>query len=131
MSAAVAAIDAIAAALAAQGARRLVYKAVPHIYHLAPAEEDLFALHAAGARLVRRDVSAAVPPGDRPGYSEERRRAVRRGAEAALELAERVEALARMYWQALQVGEPVLLDEVEMARVAQKFATAGRRLALD
>ena len=51
--------------------------------------------------------------------------------EAALELAERVEALARMYWQALQVGEPVLLDEVEMARVAQKFATAGRRLALD
>ena len=46
--------------------------------------------------------------------------------ESALELAEKVEALARMYWQALQVGEPVLLDEVEMARVAQKYATHGR-----
>ena len=46
--------------------------------------------------------------------------------DAALELAEKVEALARMYWQALQVGEPVLLDEVEMARVAQKYATHGR-----
>jgi L-fuculose-phosphate aldolase len=46
--------------------------------------------------------------------------------EGALELAEKVEALARMYWQALQVGEPVLLDEVEMARVAQKYATHGR-----
>lgn len=47
--------------------------------------------------------------------------------EAALELAEKVEALARMYWQALQVGEPVLLDEVEMARVVEKYATHGRK----
>ena len=46
--------------------------------------------------------------------------------EQALELAEKVEALARMYWQALQVGEPVLLEEVEMARVAEKYATHGR-----
>jgi L-fuculose-phosphate aldolase len=51
--------------------------------------------------------------------------------EAALELAERVEFLARMYWQALQVGEPVLLDEVEMAQVAAKFASHGRSAALD
>ena len=47
--------------------------------------------------------------------------------EEALALAEKVEALARLYWQALQVGEPVLLDEVEMGRVAQKFATYGKR----
>jgi L-fuculose-phosphate aldolase len=51
--------------------------------------------------------------------------------ESAVELAERVEGLARMYWQALQVGEPVLLDEVEMARVARKFAMYGRGLPLD
>lgn len=44
----------------------------------------------------------------------------------ALELAEKVESLARMYWQALQVGEPVLLDEVEMARVAERFSTYGK-----
>ena len=42
--------------------------------------------------------------------------------EDATGLAEKVEALARMYWQALQVGEPVLLDEVEMTRVAERFA---------
>lgn len=46
--------------------------------------------------------------------------------EAAVALAEKVEALARLYWQALQVGEPVLLDEVEMARVGEKYATYGR-----
>jgi L-fuculose-phosphate aldolase len=44
----------------------------------------------------------------------------------AVELAERVEALARLYCQALQIGEPALLDEVEMARVAGKFRTYGR-----
>jgi L-fuculose-phosphate aldolase len=46
--------------------------------------------------------------------------------EEAVELAERVEALARLYCQALPLGEPALLDEVEMARVAAKFRTYGR-----
>jgi len=44
----------------------------------------------------------------------------------AVELAERVEALARLYCQALQLGEPVLLDEVEMAQVLEKFRTYGK-----
>jgi L-fuculose-phosphate aldolase len=44
----------------------------------------------------------------------------------AVNLAEKVEALARLYWQSLQVGEPVLLDRVEMARVLEKFRTYGK-----
>ena len=44
----------------------------------------------------------------------------------AILLAERVEFLARAYWQALQAGEPVLLDDAEMARVLAKFATYGK-----
>ena len=40
---------------------------------------------------------------------------------AALALAVEVEALARMYWQALAVGGPALLGAEEMARVAAKF----------
>ena len=46
--------------------------------------------------------------------------------EDALGLAEKVESLARLYWQALQIGEPVLLDEVEMERVVEKFKTYGK-----
>jgi L-fuculose-phosphate aldolase len=46
--------------------------------------------------------------------------------EEAAELAEKVEALARLYWQALQAGEPALLDEVEMSRVVEKFRTYGK-----
>ena len=47
-------------------------------------------------------------------------------ARGAVELAEKVEALARIYCQVLQLGEPVLLDEVEMSRVVEKFRTYGK-----
>jgi len=39
----------------------LHYKAVPHVFHAYPAEEDLYALHRFGARLVRRDLSSVIP----------------------------------------------------------------------
>lgn len=40
---------------------------------------------------------------------------------AALELAEEVEALAAVYWRALQAGEPVILSDAEMAEVRDAF----------
>ncbi len=47
--------------------------------------------------------------------------------EQAVGLAEKVESLARLYCQALQIGEPMLLSEVEMKRVVEKFEHYGRR----
>jgi len=52
--------------------------------------------------------------------------ALGRDIDAAFAMAAKVEALARLYWQAVQAGEPVLLDEAEMARVLEKFRTYGR-----
>ncbi|MDC0713112.1 class II aldolase/adducin family protein [Stigmatella sp. ncwal1] len=46
---------------------------------------------------------------------------------AAYKLAVEVETLAAMYWRALQAGEPVLLDEAEMAVVLEKFKTYGHQ----
>jgi L-fuculose-phosphate aldolase len=46
---------------------------------------------------------------------------------SALALAVEVETLAAMYWRALQVGEPDLLDSAEMARVIEKFRTYGQQ----
>jgi L-fuculose-phosphate aldolase len=40
----------------------------------------------------------------------------------ALALAVEVEALARMYWQALQLGDLVLLDDAQMQAVAHRLA---------
>ena len=45
----------------------------------------------------------------------------------ALALAVEVETLARMYWQALQIGEPALLSENEMRVVIDKFQTYGQQ----
>jgi len=38
----------------------LSYKAIPHIYHLRPSEEDLYGLFRNGFKLVRRDVSSSI-----------------------------------------------------------------------
>jgi len=43
----------------------------------------------------------------------------------ALQLAIEVESLAETYWRALQIGEPRVLDDDEMARVVAKFARYG------
>jgi L-fuculose-phosphate aldolase len=46
---------------------------------------------------------------------------------AALALAAEVETLAEMYWRALQIGTPVLLDDAEMAVVLEKFGRYGQQ----
>lgn len=45
---------------------------------------------------------------------------------SALALAIEVETLAEMYWRALQIGEPAILDEEEMKTVLAKFASYGQ-----
>jgi hypothetical protein len=51
--------------------RKVVYKAIPWIYHRQPAEEDLFALTSiCQARLTIRDISSAIKEA---GYNVERR----------------------------------------------------------
>ena len=44
----------------------------------------------------------------------------------ALALAVEVESLAHMYYQALQIGTPVILPDDEMERVLEKFKTYGQ-----
>ncbi len=46
--------------------------------------------------------------------------------DGVLALAVEVEALARQYCQALQIGEPVILPAAEMRRVLEKFKTYGK-----
>lgn len=39
---------------------RILYKSIPHIFAIQPAEEDLYALFRSGARLCRRDFSSVI-----------------------------------------------------------------------
>lgn len=60
----------------------LRYKAVPAVYHSAPADDDLYALFRLGARRFRSDLSAAIDLSRRGRVSQRRMRS-RRAAEAA------------------------------------------------
>ncbi len=51
--------------------------------------------------------------------------------EKALKLAVEVETLAEMYWRTRQLGEPIILDADEMARVIEKFSTYGKQPPLE
>ncbi len=64
------------------GYRRLQYKAVPAIYHSAPADDDLYALFRLEGRRYRSDLSAAIDLSHRGPVTQRRVRS-RRKAEAA------------------------------------------------
>ncbi|MCW0366701.1 hypothetical protein NB699_001684 [Xanthomonas sacchari] len=66
------------------GVRILLYKAVPHLFHRSPAEEDLYALHRLDARLYRRDLSSAVPLRVPPRLAAARKRSVAKARRAGL-----------------------------------------------
>ena len=76
----------IAEAYRALGVECIVYKAVPHVFHAYPAEEDLYALQRMGARLVRRDLSSVIALQEPFRFSEPRRRAVRKAGRAGIRL---------------------------------------------
>ena len=70
----------------AHDVKRIVYKAVPHVFHTYPAEEDLYALQRMGARLTRRDLSSVIALQEPFRFTEPRRRAVRKAGRAGISL---------------------------------------------
>jgi Acetyltransferase (GNAT) domain len=83
----------------------LRYRAVPHIYHGVPAEEDLYALTRNGACLVRRATLSTVDVRQPVDAQERRRRGVRKARAAALSCGESSDLAA--YWALLST---VLLE---------------------
>ena len=53
-------MDAAIAWMQGNGLKRLVYKAVPHIYHRYPCEEDLYALFRHGSSLIETNISTTI-----------------------------------------------------------------------
>jgi hypothetical protein len=70
----------------ALGVERVIYKAVPHVFHAYPAEEDLYALHRLGARLTRRDISSVIDLREPFRFTDERKRAVTKARRAGLKI---------------------------------------------
>ena len=62
-----------------QGFKRVVYKAIPWIYHQFPAEEDIYALvNICNARIEARHISSTIVLGNRLKFTESRRSGIRK-----------------------------------------------------
>ena len=66
------------------GFRKIIYKAIPYIFHNYPTGEDLYALHRCGAQLVRRDLSSAIPIPNRLKLSDSRKNTIRKAQKAGV-----------------------------------------------
>ena len=60
-----------------EGISEIIYKAVPYIYHSAPANEDLYALFNAGAKLLGRNCSSSIFLAEKGAFNRHRLRAIR------------------------------------------------------
>lgn len=64
--------------LALQGIERLIYKAIPHIYHRYPAEEDIYAIFRANGAFYSSLISTTLPLNDsRLRFNENARRSMK------------------------------------------------------
>lgn len=62
-----------------EGITKVVYKAIPHIYHRLPAEEDLYALFkVCGAKLIARDISSTIVMNQQLRWSRDRKYGINR-----------------------------------------------------
>jgi hypothetical protein len=113
---AVSAMSAIRDHLAANGIAELTYKPAPRIFHRAPADEDLVALHQLGATLFRRDALSVVESAHRIRPRKGRRYGASKAEKAGVEIAESRDWAA--FWQLLEGT----LDERHQARPVHDLA---------
>lgn len=66
------------------GVERVTYKAVPHVFHATPAEEDLYALHQLGAQLTRRDLSSVIALQETFHFTQGRRHSIEKAGKAGI-----------------------------------------------
>jgi hypothetical protein len=85
------------------GFRRLIYKAVPHIYHQIPAQDDLYALFRLDACRYRCDLSSTIDLNNRLMLNERRRRSLKKAQKANLQIVEGSQYLDSL-WSVLEIN---------------------------
>ncbi|MHB1566951.1 MAG: GNAT family N-acetyltransferase [Acidiferrobacter sp.] len=100
-----------------QGYKKIVYKAVPWIYHRIPAQDDLYALFRLGGRCVRRELSATIDTQEPRVMAERRKRGLARARKAELTV-ERDPSVLKIFWPILEDN----LDRKHGARPAHTLA---------
>lgn len=105
--------------------KRLVYKAVPHIYHAVPSEEDLYALHRHDGSLCKRDISSCIRRNDPPRFSKLRRRQINRAKKNGLSVDRSSDFMSFMEIQSRLLRSKFGVEPVhtwqELALLAKRF----------
>lgn len=91
--------DAMALVLPQWGIDTLVYKAVPHIYHSYPAEEDIYALFRHGGTLTASAISSVIPLATPLRFDQNARRSVASAMQQSVTIAETEEY--KPFWDVL------------------------------
>jgi hypothetical protein len=106
------------------GNRKLVYKAIPHVFQRYPADEDLYALFRLGARLTRRDLSSVIELGKSPKYSKGRKWSIGRAEKAGVRIG-RSDDLAEFHNmlqdRADELGRNLTHSAAELQLLASRF----------
>ncbi len=71
-----------------QGIKKIIYKAIPHMYHRLPAEEDLYALFRHNATLIERNISSTIFLPERIKYSDSRKNGLKKAERNKLHVEE-------------------------------------------
>lgn len=106
------------------GIKSLTYKAIPHIYHTVPAEEDLYALFRNDAQLYRRDVSSTIDNRARVAFSTLRKRGAKQAQKNGLVVKE-----SNDFETFMQIEEQVLSTRhgVKAVHTAMELRTLANR----
>lgn len=94
-------LEALCCHYRALGMTHLRYKAIPYIYHRAPAEDDLYALFRLGARRYRCDLAAVIDLVHRLPVSRRRQRCLKAALKGSVIVAE-VEDIPCGFWALLE-----------------------------
>lgn len=94
------ALDLICRHYAKQGYSKLIYKAVPTIYHQTPALDDSYAMFRMGASRFRCDLSSTIDIQRRLPVSERRKRSLKKAAKSGVEIVEGCHLLPNL-WEVL------------------------------
>jgi len=117
--------DAMLVYLRKVGFTRLNYKAIPHIYHLTPAEEDLYALYRSGASLCRRELNSVICLDNPLPYSQLRKRKLKDVQAESLNLQQSFDFVSfmKLEQELLQTKYNLIPthSSEEMEKLAQQF----------
>lgn len=68
------------------GIKEFIYKAIPHIYHRSPAEDEIYALFRLGAQKYRSDLSCTINMGAKYSLSSRRKRSLKKAQTSGVEV---------------------------------------------